>query len=201
MFDDSRVVEFWNWFVSNAHRIHEAYHHNEASWLAKTISPRVDRIADGLNWEIGPYHAPDDTFVLSPTVRENLSITRAAIAIAPRLDGWQFLPAKPAKQLSSLAFSAFGINVNADDWRYRLTAYSNGEFVDIEIFVNASSGLPEAHEDLFCELVVESLVGEQRRLDRIGYLKPTIVTDNTKIEKSIPIQYLADHLDQVLAPR
>lgn len=198
--DDDHVVAFWNWFASNAHLIHDAYGRDDHVWLDTNISPKIKIIADRLNWEIGPYHDPDDTFVLSPTVRENLPITRDAVAIAPQIDGWHFLPAKPPKELLSLTFSAGDSSVNADDWRYRLIAYNKGEFVDIEIFINASSGFPAAQKDLFCELVVEALVGEELRLDRVGDLILKIVDDNTAVEKSTAIQHLADHLQQVLAP-
>ncbi|MEL7500747.1 MAG: hypothetical protein AAFN77_24350 [Planctomycetota bacterium] len=199
-YKEQHVVEFWNWFASNASRIHDAYRRDEDGWLDTNISPRIDRIADHLNWELGPYNDPDDTFVLSPTIRDNLPVTRAAIAIAPQIAGWHFLPAKPAKELLSLTFCAHECKINADDWRYRLTAYNNGEFVEIEIFVNASSGFPSGLDDLFCELVIESLLGEEYRLDRVGYLILNIVNDNTTIEKSTSIKHLKDHLAQVLRP-
>ncbi len=194
------AADFWKWFALNVAIIKEAYDQKNYEWLDLNISPRINRIEDRLNWEIGPYHAPEDTFVLSPTIRENLSVTRAAVAIAPHIVGWHFLHAKPPKKLSSLTFSAAECTINADDWRYRLTSYNNGEFVDIEIFVNSSSRFPSAHEDLFCELVTEALIGEELRLDRVGYLMPSIVDDNSKVEKSTPIQYLRDHLSKVLAP-
>jgi len=91
------VVEFWNWFASNDPQIREAYDRADHDWLDTYISPKIDRIAEHLNWEMGPYNDSEDTFVLSPTIRENLPITRAAVAIAPKIDGWQFLPARPPK--------------------------------------------------------------------------------------------------------
>ena len=196
--NEQHVVDFWNWFASNAARIHDAYNCDDDGWLDTSISPKIDRIADHLNWELGPYNDPDDTFVLSPTIRENLPVTRAAIVFAPKIAGWHFLPAKPPKELLTLTFSAHECTINADDWRYRLTVYNNGEFVDIEIFVNVSSGFPAAHEGLFCELVIEAMLGEEYRLDRVGDLIPKIVDDNTTIENSTGIQHLKDHLAQVL---
>lgn len=195
---DDPTAAFWDWFATNSHQIRDAYRRDDHSWLYTQISPRINRIGNRLNWEIGPYHDPDETFVLSPTIRENLPLTRAAIAIAPQLDSWHFLHAKPPKHLVSLTFAVRDCTINADDWRYRLIAYNQGEFVDIEIFVNAGSEIPAAHEDLFCELVVEALIGEECRLDRVGCLMPNVVDDNTTIEKSTRIQHLKDHLAQVL---
>jgi len=53
---------------------------------------------------------------------------------------------------------------------------------------------------MFCELVIEELLGEEFRLDRVGCLTPNIVHDNTTIENSTGIQQLSDHLSQVLQP-
>jgi hypothetical protein len=200
MSDLDHASEFWNWFASYASEVRDAYRRNDHHWLATNISLRIKRIADRLNWEIGPYREPDNTFVLSPTIRENLPITRSTIAMAPKLKGWHFLHAKPPKELLSLEISAHNCTINADTWQYRLTSYNNGEFVDIEIFINAAPDFPTAYQDLFCELAVESLIGEECRLDRVGYLIPTIVVDNTSIPNLTAIQHLKKHLDLVLTP-
>ena len=200
MLHEIPVAELWAWFERHADEIRAAYDRGDNDWLDCQISLRIARIQESLNWEIGPYNHPDDTFVLSPTIRENLPITRRAIETAPELKGWKFVPAKPPKELNSLVFRTDDSEICADDWRYRLTAYSSGEFVDIELLINAESGLPTAQEATFTELVVESLIGEECRLDRVGYLTPTIVADNTMEERSTPIRHLNDHLLQVLAP-
>ena len=198
--EESLVAEFWAWFEDHAEDIRAAYNRGDNSWLDNQISPRLARIQERLHWEIGPYHHPDDTFVLSPTIRENLPLTRMAVALAPRLKGWRFVPAKPQKVLKSLVFEVDDLKICADEWRYRLTAYNSGEFVDIEMLINAGSGFPSRLDTLFTELVVDSLVGEECRLDRVGYITPTIVSDNTLEERSTPIRHLSDHLAKVLAP-
>ena len=194
------ALELWKFFSSNATKIAAAYDSENYDWLDKKISPLVKAISEDINWEFGPYHHPDNTFVLSPGVRENLPVSRAAIAQAPRIPGWFFEPAKPAKKLLSLFFEAEGSAVCADAWRYRLTSYNDGEFVDIEIFYDSSTSPPAAHEHLFCELVMEAILGEELRLDRVGCLKPTLVSDVGVVEKASEIRYLKEHLGEVLAP-
>ena len=198
--NNEHVVNFWHWFATNSRQIHDAYRRDDHEWLDVNISPRIELIGEQLNWELGPYNEPDNTFVLSPTIRENLTLTRAAIMIAPKLDGWHFAFAKPLKKLLSLEFSAQNCTINADDWRYQLTAYNNGEFADIDLFINSSNSPPTVHLNIFCELVIEALLGEECRLDRIGYLTPNVVDDNTTIENSTAIQHLNDHLSQLLTP-
>lgn len=200
MLDHSAIAAFWDWFATYSDRIRDAYRREDRQWLDLELSPRVQHIDSRLQWEIGPYHPVDDAFVLSPSVRENLPLTRAAMAIAPKLEGWRFLYAKPPKQLLSLAFTVDDCTIHADDWRYRLIAYNDGEFVDIELFIPAHSHPPIAHLNVFCEWVVESLIGEECRLDRVGELMPQIVEDNRCVEQSTPIQHLQNHLKQALAP-
>jgi hypothetical protein len=200
IYEQSLVAEFWAWFKDHAEDIRAAYNCGDSSWLDKRISPRLARIQERLHWEIGPYHHPDDTFALSPTIRENLPLTRMAVAQAPELLRWQFVPAKPPKVLKSLVFMVDDLRLCADDWRYRLTAYNSGQFVDIELLINNDGGFPSQFDTLFTELVVESLIGEECRLVRIGYITPTLVTNNTLEERSTPIFHLKDHLAKVLAP-
>jgi hypothetical protein len=193
-------LRLWDWFAHNVAKVATAYGSGDYAWLDRHLLPLVKAIDEQMNWEIGPYALPDDTFVLSPTVRENLPKARAAVAAAPKVPGWVFLPAKPPKVLDTLAFTIDDSKVNADEWRYRMTSYNKGEFVDIEIFLDRTTAPLAGTENTFCELVVEALLGEELRLDRVGYLKPILVGDVMAVEKASQMKYLRKHLAQVLAP-
>ena len=194
------ALELWRYFSGHVIEIAVAYSAKDYAWLDSKLSPLVKIIAEDMHWEIGPYHHPDLTFVLSPTIRENLAASRDAIAIAPRIPGWVFVPAKPAKDLLSLSFEARGITVNADEWQYRMISYNDGEFVDVELFFEPSTSPPSYCEIMFCELVVEALLGEELRLERVGDLIPTLVQDVKVVENASEIRYLREHLAEVLAP-
>ena len=154
----------------------------------------MSRLADHLSWEFGPYNHPDRTFVLSPVVRENLRITRAVVAKAPNMSGWHFLDAKPPKDLKGLTFCLGEQTVRADDWQYQLVSYNQGEFVDIVLLFDD----PIANESIFCELVVESLLGEERRLESVGYISASDSDADLEPASLTPIRYLNEHLDLVL---
>lgn len=192
------VVQFWQWFAENHDNVSNAYNASDCDWLSANISRRIRQLGDSLNWEIGPYNLPDKTFVLSPTIRENLGLTRAAVKIAPELSGWRFLHAKPRKELNRLVFQSHGCTVDAEGWQYQMVSYNKGEFVDLMLYINAK-GFPSAHDQLFAELVVESLVGEELRLDRVGFVQPNIIEEPEAVENTTPIRYLHDHLLTVLA--
>ena len=195
----SAVSRFWQWFSENHHNVSNAYSTADYDWLSTNVSRRIRLLSDSLNWEIGPYHVPDKTFVLSPTIRENLPLTRAAVEMAPELVGWRFLHAKPRKQLTRLVFQSRGCTVDAEGWQYKLVSYNKGEFVDLLLYIDAE-GFPSAHDQLFAELVVESLVGEELRLDRIGFVQANIVENTREIENTTPIRFLHKHLLTVLTP-
>jgi hypothetical protein len=190
-------VRFWQWFAENHDSISKAYSASDCDWLSANISHRIRQLGDSLSWEIGPYNVPDKTFVLSPTIRQNLALTRAAVKIAPELSGWRFLHAKPRKELKRLVFQSRGCTVDAESWQYQLVSYNNGEFVDLMLYINAKD-FPSAHDQLFAELVVESLLGEELRSDRVGCVQPNIIEQTGRIEKATPIRYLHDHLMTVL---
>ena len=127
------IGNLWAWFVANSELVRKAYNCGDYTWIDEAVDPLLEKIALDMTWEMGPYCLPHDAFVLSPTTRENLAIAKRAVAHAPAIDGWRFLPAKPAKELLSLEFVVEDSSINADNWRYKLTSYNKGEFVDIEI--------------------------------------------------------------------
>jgi len=99
-----------------------------------------------------------------------------------------------------LTFELAKGSVNADAWVYRMTAYNEGEFVDLELFFEPTTAPLRGKEATVCELVVEALVGEELRLDRIGTITPVLVPDTDGIENTTAIQHLGPHLMAVLSP-
>lgn len=198
---DDPVARLWTFFEANLAAIEAAYTDRDYKWLNNALTPLIKGIAPKMNWELGPYHDPDRTFVLAPCTRENLLLSRAAIARAPRIPGWFFEAAKPAKVLDHLTFTACGASVTADQWRYRLTSHNCGEFVDIELFYDEATAPPADHAGLFCELVVEALLGEAMRLERVDFIETCLVDDPGVVENTTAIRYLREHLAEVLAQR
>src|SRR6266478_5623132 len=195
-----RVDEFWRWFVAHDIDVREAYESLNTFWLDSELSARVKRIAKGTSWEIGPYSLPDNALVLSPGTRKELSAVKAAVARAPQISGWRFMACKPAKDLLSLTFELANVSTNADSWVYRMTSYNGGEFADLEIFFEASEAPAPGKEAALCELVVEAILGEEIRLDRIGVITPACVPNVRAIENTTAIKHLRAHLMEVLGP-
>jgi hypothetical protein len=190
------IGEFWKWFEDHHPDIAEAYDMGAEDRLEELFEGRLPNTSVALNWELGPYHHPDYTLVLSPTVRENLPLTKRMVAEAPAIQGWKFYHAKPPKRLASLTFSSGVSTVVADDWRYIMALYPDG-FMELDILIPAATKSRPAQDYLFCELLVEALLGEERRLLHIGRVTP-IRQETTDIPRGIPIRSLPHHVDEEL---
>lgn len=200
MTDAQRFEKFWDWFRANETALRVAYDEGDFDRLDALVSGRVDALTIDIGWEMGPYALPDHSFVLSPGNRESIAICREIVDVAPDLPGWRFFAGKPAKDLLSLTIEVEGTKVCADNWRYRLTSYNGGEFVDLEIFFEAADAPPPEIENIACELLVESLLGELMSLERVGDIDYTCVDSVAEVERTTGFRFLKRQLDEILAP-
>lgn len=178
-----------------------AYSSDDVHFLDLNLTAQVKRIESRLNWEIGPYHHPESTLVISPSVRENLQLAERIVAAAPNLSGWHFLPAKPPKLLKRLAMKLpgkTGAEVCGDAWAYRLTAYNRLEFFDIEVFTDVVDSISGGDLELLARRLIESLVGELLYLERFAAVKVFRHGESVPGEKVTPFRHLGRHLAALL---
>jgi hypothetical protein len=194
-------LAFWNWFAEWHSDIAAAYTSGDTFWLDTNLSERVKRIERRLNWEMGPYHDPDHTLVISPSVRENIDLAQRVVAAAPALAGWHFLPAKPPKQLHRLAMELPGVqgaDVCGDEWVYRLTSYNQLEFFDIEVFTDYVGPAGDNHLELFTRRLIECLVGEVIYLEKFAAVKVIRGGDARPLAMLSAFPALGRHLGHLL---
>jgi hypothetical protein len=189
---------FWAWFIQNEATIRAAYKDQDTQRLEDLIKEPLQNYLPGVGWEIGPYALPDHALVISPGVRERIPTVRNFVAHAPRIAGWKIFASKPPKDLTSLVFIVNHNEVCADTWRYRLTSWNGGEFVDIEIFFEERHAPPPGQELQSCELVLEALVGEEQSLDRIGRVQHHVVSSIEHVEEATSVWHLREQLQTVL---
>jgi hypothetical protein len=191
---------FWSWFVENEEKIRKAYDADSEDLLVALISPALSEVSDRLGWELGPYALPNYSFVISPECREDVALARRVAEAAPEIDCWTIFCGKPPKDLTSLTFEVAGREICCDDWRYRMTSYNRGEFVDLEIFFEEANAPPAGEEMVVCELAVEALVGQAVSLERVGDIEHCLVSSAEEISKTSPMRHLKEHLERVLSP-
>ena len=190
-------MEFWRWFRLHHREVAEAYDREDQYKLEELFADRLPTPVVALNWEIGPYFAPDYTLVLSPTVRDNLPLTKQMVSTAPSIERWHFLPAKPPKGLRRLEFRLPDASALADDWRYVMLAYPDG-FMELDVLIPGDVAFSESRDQLFSELVVEALLGEEVRLQHIGRINSERVAP-LPCSRGIPITSLREHVRERLS--
>jgi hypothetical protein len=196
----TRIAAFWDWFADWHSDIVAAYTSGDTFWLDTNLTAQVRGIQSQLNWEMGPYHHPDNTLVISPTVRDNIKVAQKIVDAAPSIPGWHFLPAKPPKELIRLTMGLPGIagaDVCGDEWVYRLTSYNKMEFFDIDVFTDYAGPMSNSHLELLIRRLIESLVGELLYLDKIAGVK-VMRGDVRPTEKLTPFPRLGRHLVHLL---
>jgi hypothetical protein len=199
-----RIAAFWAWFAANLSAVLSAYGDGDADWLDEHLSPAVEAIEPRLNWEIGPYHHPEDTLVISPGVRENISLTERVVAASPPTPGWHFLPAKPPKKLQRLVIGLPGVEgaeVDADSWVYRLTAYNQMEFFDIDVYADNVGPMADNDLELLTRELVEALVGERHFLELIAAVQVWRYPEDRPPGKLTRLPLLGSHLAHLLQQR
>jgi hypothetical protein len=197
----TRISAFWGWFSDWHQDVATAYANGDAFWLDTNLTAQVKQIEPRLNWEMGPYYDPENTLVISPSVRDNIALTQRIVAAAPALPGWHFLPAKPPKKLQRLVMELPGMaeaKVCANDWVYRLTAYNRMEFFDIEVFTNSVGAISQSDLELLTRRLIESLVGELVYLDKIAAVKVIPPADTQRPDELTAFRHLGRHLAQLL---
>jgi hypothetical protein len=198
----NRITAFWNWFRDWHEDIAAAYASGDSSWLDIDLTESVRQIEPRLNWEMGPYHNPDNTLVISPSVGDNIDLARRVVAAAPILPGWHFLPAKPPKELKRLAIQLPGIvggEVRGDEWVYRLTSYNKMEFFDIEVFTDYVGAATDKHLELLTRRLMECLLGELIYLDKFAPVKVIRAQEPRPAEKLTAFPALGRHIAHLLA--
>ena len=161
------------------------------------LTAQVKRIQAQLNWEIGPYHDPENTLIISPSVRDNIGLARRIVEAAPTFTGWHFLPAKPPKELERLTMELPGIDdakVCGDDWVYRLTSYNRMEFFDIEVFTDYAGSISDSHLELLTRRLIECLVGEILYLEKFAAVKVIRAAGVRPTEKLTALPSLRRHI-------
>jgi hypothetical protein len=197
----NRIAAFWKWFCDWHGDIATAYGNGDSFWLDTNLSEQVKRLESRLNWEMGPYQHPDNTLVISPSVRENIELAQRIVEGAPALEGWHFLPAKPPKVLKRLAMELPGIagaEVCGDEWVYRLTSYNSMEFLDIEVFTDYVGPASDKHLELLMRRLIECLVGEVMYLEKFAAVKVIRGEEARPSEKLTAFPALGRHVVHLL---
>lgn len=158
-----RSRDFWNWFESHAEQLaREAMADasvRDAAGVLSELDRRLTRLEPGIGWEVGPYK-DGWCLVLSPVeAAREPALTPSLLEAAPKIGGWTFLAARPAK-FWRRQFQYCGLDVDARCWRYQLRRWEDGA---LGIIWGLMEWLPDQEADLedIGWFVLEAEVGEE----------------------------------------
>jgi len=163
------VKDFWNWFHVNAGSIVSEI---EKGARLDELDRKVNNLAPDLSWEVGPGIDKQWQLVISPNLNRSLRKTACMIvAGSPELDEWEFHSARQKKDWDYRVEIEIDkidtpLSIDAKSWRFVLLRYPDGVQ---EILIEAN-GIPKVEKEdrrLICEVVLESLLGEETLLNSV----------------------------------
>jgi hypothetical protein len=192
MLRKSKINEFWAWFRNNAGTLASD---TRNPVLLCELDRRVNNLAQALSWEIGPGQSKPWQFVLSPDLdRDFRDLARSIVGSAPDLIDWEFYSARQPKDWD-YKFELVGetseanIAIDAANWTFVLLQYPDGFR---KVLLKAPE-LPTFGKDERWRagaIVLESILGEDAFLDKIGNFELLTKLEPQFAEKERPIQLL-----------
>ncbi len=191
---EDTVDAFWIWFRETGCQLANDF---ENSALLEELDEQVSKLGQ-FGWELGPGTNKANALVLSPDGDpELLKLTRSIIAQAPELKDWEFHHAKPPKQwdlkLSLQGSEGEPVWVDARKWRYALLKFPDDLF-DIVIVAPDLSSHDESVQYAAACVVLDGVLGEERRLERIANIEVLVEAPPDLESKLSSIADLDDHM-------
>lgn len=172
--DAQAISAFFHWWATARPRIEAALAAEALDPLVEEISRRVEALAPGLGWEIGPaLHGGAHAFALSAggdlAARRVTELWRRA---APAdAGGWELYPAKPGGgDLAGLALELEGESVSFGAMEVAVDVDERAERLDVRLFHPAFARLAPALARQLAELAIVETLGEDGRARWLGEL-------------------------------
>lgn len=193
---EKKYEQFWKWFDQNRDR----YEGDEISDQSiELIDQKITSLGD-VTWEIGPGRIKLLALTISPGGDATLlQQTKEIVSYAPILNDWEFNYAKPVKEWDNffyLMINGQELGVDISKWKYVIYKTEGYKFdIEVHLFDLPPLLLTEKDEVLYgiVEMVIESILGEETRLERIDELS---FIRNPKVkENGSYILHLRQHLE------
>jgi hypothetical protein len=194
---DADIQDFWAWVQTIADELAEDL---ENGAIIETLNRRVSRLGD-ISWEVGPGRHAENALTLTPDGDPaKLAVTKHIITFAPSVAGWEFYPAKPAKDWN-LMFSIETengdiVDVDARTWRYVLFRFPDDTF---DLILSQDGLAPVGEDDRYTAavIVVDGLLGEEVRMALIDTIEPVEALSKKDEPQATSILALPQHLESL----
>jgi hypothetical protein len=195
--DIQRVLAFWKWFSQNSRKLAENLENGD---LLHELDRRVCALGKGcLTWEVGPgLHKPFQLVISPGGKRELLDETKKIISAAPDIPEWELHYAKPPKSWRSPKFlfrnaSGKELTIDAERWEYVLLRFPDGTF-HLIVRIRGYEDLNEAEQLMAVEILLDGVIGELDRLQRIATVEIVSMLDRDLRRNANTIGVLREHM-------
>lgn len=125
-----------------------------------------------------------------------LAKTREIVAQAPKLPGWEFYPAKPAKHWQPVFDlqdeKGLPFRVDARSWRFALLRRKTDRATLVLVEASNVGSLSAGLRRLAAEIALDGLLGEECRIDNVDDVMVVESMDPRVAERAVPIEKLRD---------
>lgn len=187
---------FWEWFLNHKKEIEEI---NLNHLFIKDLEAKIKILGDFI-WEIGPGLKKPFAFTISPGGDPALLVeTKEIISYAPALEEWEFYYSKQIKEWDNY----FDIFINGEKrridiskWEYVLFEYEDNT---LDIIIKPVPYSDTYNKDIYgiCEMVLDSIIGEEMRIEKIQDLEVVREFDSNIEENGTSIINLQKHLKKI----
>lgn len=163
---ENKCQIFWRWFISKKEEIANAV---PGDGILRELDERINDLGN-FAWELSSGKTARNALTISPGGdRSIFNEVKEIISQAPQAEDWEFYDSKQIKDWKyefSVIIDGQKINVNVSKWEYVLLKYDTGP---LDIIVRPYPYLSILGNNMpdVVEMVLDSLVGENERLDKI----------------------------------
>jgi Family of unknown function (DUF695) len=176
--EQSPIDGFWAWWADARDRVAASIENGTPGDQVDAISSRVNRINDGLAWELARGANSKHALVVSPEGNPAIrSIALRWLAAAPPADAtWEYYAARQPGALGML--EAGGVRLDLSDVRAIASWNSDRQRVHVRLWHPALEGQPDSTQSQVAFLFLDNLLGEEtveRWIGAIDVLEAAIV--------------------------
>ncbi len=194
-----KISDFWDWFVLNKSILEEIMQ-SESHSKTETIVQQIDHHILGmgkLKWEISNPRKDRFNLIISPNSnRELFQITQDIVEQSPYFEEWTFFNAIPAKGAFNIQLYDNNMDlqfVDAENWQVAIFPEGQNK-VELIVLSENIDHLDEETQWVAVDLVITSILGEAKKIEKINTLEVTPVFDLKQEKASFTITELEERL-------
>lgn len=187
-----RVELFWRWFQEAAPRFYATIEDGKCASVADETGVKIEELFPGFPWVFGP-GANDVGHSFTLTGEGNIHrqlLTLEWLARAPKIAGWTFYAAKPARPIRGQVIGTGGLQFDPKEIWVTPSVDSDREHIDLVVWHPAWERIEEQQRDMVTFLFLDEALGEYGTDWWIGEVE----FGRERLAAAFPLEELAEYV-------